>query len=273
MITDTFRRPHPGQLAFAMYFPKLHSRLVYIKPRAVLATGIFLLMMVGLLSPARAQETVRIMALGDSITRGTMPQVPGGYRTKLYETLTAAGLKVKMVGSSTENPSPLLEKEGQASHEGHGGYTIGAVRDSVDGIFKDSKPDVICLQLGTNNLAWGKTEAAADTAAEMSGLIEQIFKFQPGVLLVVAGLTPLGDDSVHDPTTTKARAKEYDRLLEKEVVPHFASEGRKIVFVDLWTPFVKGDGDRNPELFADGLHQSQKGQDIMGEAFAQAILT
>ena len=51
-----------------------------------------------LVATATAQTPpIRVMPLGDSITQGT---VPGGYRNKLYQTLTAAGYNVDFVAGA-----------------------------------------------------------------------------------------------------------------------------------------------------------------------------
>ena len=60
---------------------------------------------------AALAPSVRIMPLGDSITEGSegLAPIQGGYRTKLYQLLTAAGFNVDFVGTlSDSNLNPDL---------------------------------------------------------------------------------------------------------------------------------------------------------------------
>ena len=60
----------------------------------------------------------RILPLGDSITFGSGGTANlGGYRSKLYTSLTTAGYNVDYVGSLTTNSSGIPDQD----HEGHGG--------------------------------------------------------------------------------------------------------------------------------------------------------
>jgi len=53
------------------------------------------------------------MPLGDSITDGM--NVAGGYRIKLWESIKSAGANVDFVGSMSNGPASLTDK----NHEGH----------------------------------------------------------------------------------------------------------------------------------------------------------
>src|SRR5207302_129361 len=70
-----------------------------------------------------AHADLTIMPLGASITSGS-GGTPGGYRDRLYADLHDAGYSFAFVGSSTENPSPVLTQASQTRHEGHPGYRI-----------------------------------------------------------------------------------------------------------------------------------------------------
>src|SRR5579864_2379574 len=74
---------------------------------------------------------ITIMPLGDSITAGYTgdPSVdaPGGYRNNLYADLTAAGIAINFVGTSNQNPSPLLTANNETENEGASGYLIQGV--------------------------------------------------------------------------------------------------------------------------------------------------
>ena len=80
--------------------------------------------------PASA-AAITIMPLGDSITAGytgdPSQDAPGGYRNNLYADLTADGIDINFVGTSTQNPSPLLTANNETENEGASGYLIQGV--------------------------------------------------------------------------------------------------------------------------------------------------
>ena len=65
------------------------------------------------------------MPLGDSITHGS--NVPGGYRIDLEDDLLAAGASFDFVGSLTNGPAQLADRE----HEGHSGWRIHIMHDAI----------------------------------------------------------------------------------------------------------------------------------------------
>src|SRR5687768_7551509 len=69
-----------------------------------------------------AGETLHVLPLGDSITSGWT--VPGGYRTYLYNDLTAAGVDVDFVGWLNTNPHPDLP---DPDHSGYNGWRIDQI--------------------------------------------------------------------------------------------------------------------------------------------------
>ena len=94
---------------------------------------------------------LRIMPLGDSNTDGFA--VPGGYRIDLEDDLSAAGYTVEFVGSLSNGPTDLADRD----HEGHVGFTIEAIRDGFGAWYAASPADVILLMAGTNDVKLGAT--------------------------------------------------------------------------------------------------------------------
>src|SRR5690242_9750860 len=85
---------------------------------------------------AAADADLTIMPLGGSVTWGGAPGfdiVPGGYRTRLYTDLQNAGYSFIFVGTSTDNPSPVLTAAGQTHHEGHPSYNLDQIASNLDG--------------------------------------------------------------------------------------------------------------------------------------------
>src|SRR5689334_8226516 len=71
-----------------------------------------------------AAAPVRVMPLGDSITQGGSI---GGYRLDLGTKLRAAGRSIDFVGSLTDGPASMPDR----NHEGHPGWTIAQIDANV----------------------------------------------------------------------------------------------------------------------------------------------
>jgi lysophospholipase L1-like esterase len=104
-----------------------------------------------------ACDTVHIMPLGDSITRGTYlnnenptDEEAIGYRLPLYRSLSEAGYTVDFVGTVKGGTS--IEPAFDTDHEGHGGYQPQEIRNDIPYWLEYNPPDLILLHIGTNGL-------------------------------------------------------------------------------------------------------------------------
>lgn len=231
--------------------------------------------------PVGCKGRPRVMPLGDSLTFG-LHDLGGpessedSYRGHLYRTLKAEGFNVDFVGP---NESPL-GFGGDPDHAGFGGYTIGPddlttegkpgnLSERVERWLKDSKPTIILLSIGTNDLSAGDvpvTNAAQEVqksnaliganlaALKLENLVRKIQKISPNAILVVGDVPP----SAGDPTRKRevnATAKRLgeadpnDRLLHAPIFDRMNADGY-LASADL----------------ADGTHYTVSG----GQKFAKA---
>jgi lysophospholipase L1-like esterase len=123
---------------------------------------------------------VRIMPLGDSITVGRGDRRADGYRTRLGVMLTAAAVRYDFVGSQEDGTGP------DRDHEGHVGWTIGEARGRVNGWLAAARPDIVLLDLGTNDMI--RSTDPQVPAAALADLVDQILASSPDVRVVVATL-------------------------------------------------------------------------------------
>ena len=85
------------------------------------------MVLAGLSCAAWAAPSLRIMPLGDSITRGDKSQDTAGYRGPLWTKLLAAGYNVDYVGTATDYAGTVSGMD--VNHEGHSGWRL----DTTDG--------------------------------------------------------------------------------------------------------------------------------------------
>ena len=226
---------------------------------------------------AEAQFT--IMPLGDSITWGAADfsgAGSGGYRPRLYSDLHNAGYIFTFVGTSIDNPSPLLISARQRNHEGHPGYGIDQIANNLDGndgsggnnggfwFHKPAPPNIILLLAGAADILGGAS--AATTAQRMDKLIGQIVADSPTSLLFVASSNPFKVLNANQNQLLQA----FNMQIRDVLVPKYESLGDNVIFVDQYANFVDASG-KFIHIGPDGIHPDQIGYDLMGDTWAAAL--
>jgi lysophospholipase L1-like esterase len=126
---------------------------------------------------------LRVMPLGDSITYGVASSTGNGYRQPLRDSLVNAGAaSVDLVGSVRSGT--MADND----NEGHPGKRIDQVADFAACSVPSSRPNVVLLHAGTNdmNQAYELDQAPARTGA----LIDEIIADAPETTVIVATLIP-----------------------------------------------------------------------------------
>jgi lysophospholipase L1-like esterase len=127
-------------------------------------------------------RSYRIMALGDSITRGVgQLDAAGryvGWRAPLQEALGATGFRYDFVGSVHDPGAP------DGDSEGHGGWTVAQLTGQVDGWLARYRPDIVLLHAGTNDITLGAS--GGDVAARLGRLVARIRADRPAAEIFVA---------------------------------------------------------------------------------------
>jgi lysophospholipase L1-like esterase len=156
-------------------------------------------------------EPTRVMPLGDSITRGTGSPTRGSYRMGLAYRLIKGGMQINYVGSQSNGTGS------DTQHEGHGGWTIDELSEQLDGWLAESRPDVVLVHAGTNNITQG--DGAYTTARKLSSMIDQIRSARPEAYIFVAQIISsrvpreLAGDRVYNRLIPKLVAAKNDPLI------------------------------------------------------------
>lgn len=180
---------------------------------------------------------LRIMPLGTSSTVGAGSPATAGFRGPLEALLTRDGIAFDMVGSQHSGPPSVPDLD----HEGHGGWTMVPMQPLLAGWIRAQRPDVVLLQVGTNDLLSGAS--AATTAQRLDQMLTTIQATSPAHV-VVAG--------VWAPLRTHAQARAQYPPLAVAVVAHHRALGQAVTWID--TSTLLGPA----ELF-DGLHPNLNG--------------
>lgn len=139
-------------------------------------------LLLGLLSSgAFAEDPVRIMPLGDSITRGWYGS-PGanGYRKPLYLNLINHGYSVDFVGGQIDGDFA------DRNHEGHDGWHAaggsgGGLLPNVYNWLTANPADIVLLHIGTNDITYGDQDVN-----EVNGILDEIDRYSTDITVILA---------------------------------------------------------------------------------------
>jgi lysophospholipase L1-like esterase len=205
---------------------------------------------------------LRIMPLGDSITRG-MSGDPAreGYRGPLFDLFGAADQSVNFVGDFQTGTFGDPEHQGVSgltASELLAGQTATGQNVSVAGALQRHAPETVLLMIGTNDVL-REANAAATVPNEIVGIINQIHAVDPGIHVLVAKLPVLSASTGAD---VPARLAATNAGITS-VVNQLENAGRAVSLVDTGSLSL---GD-----LADGIHPNPTGYAKLASAWFDAI--
>jgi lysophospholipase L1-like esterase len=185
----------------------------------------------------------------------------GGYRSRLFKLIVAAGQKVTFTGSQSDGPAAVSNVAFPKSHEGHSGWTIdpgfssygaGGISSLVPSPAFDITPNIVLLMIGTNDVY--ATSGQGTLSNRLEGLLDKIIQTAPSALIVLATLTPLA--------STNATLTAYNAKLPT-IVQARAAKGQHIVLVDM--------SKMPTSQLSDGVHPNDQGYAYMADVWYAAI--
>jgi hypothetical protein len=195
---------------------------------------------------------IRIMPLGDSITRGTSTTITDGnyitgFRQKLFRTLQGYGYSVDFVGGG--QTGSLAFPPFDPDHEGHPGQTDKQVADNVYSWLAVHPADVVLLHIGTN-------EVNANPG-DVEFLLDEIDRYSEDITVLLARI--INRQTLSTTTTI------FNDNIESMAMTRIA-DGDKIIMVDqegaLLYPY---------DITNDNLHPTAGGYEKMADAWFAAL--
>lgn len=198
---------------------------------------------------------VRILPLGDSITRGTTGH--WSYRRNLEAALVDGDCSFDLVGNEFGPASGPGVALADRDHEGHGGFRTDQIRAGLPGWLPGNEPDWVLLHIGTNDVLQGTSISAAitqigliidilrDANANVGILLAQVIPNRPGNEASVVAL--------NDGIASLAAQKDQPGTSPVIVVDHYSG----------YSTFTHN---------YDEVHPNDAGEAIMAQRWAQALL-
>ncbi len=145
------------------------SRVTVHKQKWVLKLLLPVVVLLAFSAPLLGADAVKIMPVGDSITRGWYGSTGHwGYRKPLYDSLTNGSYDFNFVGSQADGSFP------DPQHEGHNSWKAdeilyGRVSEPGAGKLQNwlniHQPDIVLLHIGTNDITAGDQNVASEVNA------------------------------------------------------------------------------------------------------------
>lgn len=201
--------------------------------------------------PAAGAEAVRVMAFGDSLTKGTGSTHGAGYRLAFYQKMREAGFEVDMLGTFHAGPKDI-----DRDHQGHQGQGVAKLDEVSFDELRRERPEMVILMIGTNDAKEGFVPDAF--RIRYSVLLDRILA-ESRTKLVAATIPP-------------ARYGKKDKVMGaineiiRSEVEKRAAAGKAVRLVD-----VNGMLDNRAD-YVDPLHLNDDAYARIGSAFADTAI-
>jgi hypothetical protein len=232
--------------------------------------------LLGSISVSYADETYRILPLGDSITQAEINRA--SYRYPLWKKLVDSGIQFDFVGSLKKQqdryskgtpPQPDYKGlEFDRDHEGHFGWNINEIIDGrgfdngsgsgkLEGWVEDYDADIALIHLGTND-AFNR-HSNESSVEELEKVIRILREDNPRITILLAKVIP----TARKPGDAEAVESLNEAI--PEVVENMSTDKSPVILVDHFTGF-----DAEEHTY-DGVHPNAAGEEIMAQRWFEAI--
>lgn len=186
-------------------------------------------------APGTAEEPVRILLVGDSVTQGSSGDWTWRYR--LWRHLVGSGVRVDLVGPRDDlldnvtgdfGSHAYLDPAFDQDHAARWGMFFGAQDQPIGELVDEYHPDVVVEMLGVNDLAWTHT-AAEGVLQDARRFVEDAQAADPDVDVVVGVL----------PQTWIPGVERYDANLPV-LAGELETDTSRVVTATPGAPFVEG---------------------------------
>ena len=203
-------------------------------------------------------DKVRIMPLGDSITRGT--NNAWSYRRDLAGLAAVDQCRVDFVGTQNgaDTPLPTTIGDFDRDHEGHGGFRTDQIDGAINGYLAGNVPDIVLLHLGTNDI--GQSTSLPAAKESMRSIITKIRAENPNVVIYLAQI-------INRAPSFDAAVQSYNVLMEQLALEEDTSQS-PVFLVDQNTGYSNSVHNQS-----DQLHPNDLGDALMASRWYTPLQT
>ena len=199
-----------------------------------------------------SMEPLKIMPLGDSNTEGWGSWDLGAYRDDLWELFENSNSNVDFVGPHKTGPSGF-----DRDNAGFSGWRIRDIDSAVDGWLNDAQPDMVLLEIGTNDIL--RDDDISQAPSRLNKLIDNITNQLPNTQLLVGSIPPISRTEEQN-----LEVIEFNSHIPG-IVDSKAAQGKNVSFVDIYSELT-------PDDLQDGVHPTVEGYSKIADTWYDAIL-
>jgi lysophospholipase L1-like esterase len=140
-------------------------------------------------------------------------------------------------------------------------------------VFDQTKPDVIFVMIGINDLLRGKSNAEILTNQQQ--VIEYLKWAHPKAQIVVQSVLPHAVEAVTWEGRDRLLAISNTRIQALNHETEAIAQAQSVHYLNLYPLVANAQGDLRRELSSDGLHLSRKGYEVWGialQVYREAVL-
>ncbi len=201
-------------------------------------------------------QPLKIMPLGDSNTEGYGSWDKGAYRDDLWQLFENnsedANFSVDFVGPHKTGPEGF-----DRDNAGFTGWRIRDIDSAVDGWLNDAQPDIVLLEIGTNDIL--RDDNISQAPSRLNNLIDKITNQLPNTQLLVSSIPPI----------SRSEKQRYSAIEFNSHIPGIvdskAAQGKNVSFVDIFSALT-------PDDLQDGVHPTVEGYSKIADVWYDAIL-
>ena len=124
-----------------------------------------------------------------------------------------------------------------------------------------SPPELVVLLIGTNNTGQ-RYDPAADTAAGIKAILDEVQNRLPGSRVLLLAVFPCGRQATD---RNRIRNNEINDLIEGY------ADNDRVFYLDINSTFLAGDKSIPPQLMPDALHPGEAGYAVWAEAMSGTL--
>ena len=203
-------------------------------------------------STESSSKTLKIMPLGDSNTEGWGSWDLGAYRDDLWQLFKNSNSNVDFVGPHQTGPSGF-----DRDNAGFSGWRIRDIDSAVDGWLNDAQPDMVLLEIGTNDIL--RDDNISQAPSRLNKLIDKITNQLPNTQLLVSSIPPISRTEEQN-----LEVIEFNSHIPG-IIDSKAAQGKNVSFVDIYSELT-------PDDLQDGVHPTVEGYSKIADTWYDAIL-
>lgn len=213
-----------------------------------------------------ADSSIKIMPLGNSITAGKGSTNHSGYRRELYKKLVENGYDIDFVGTQQNG----IEYDFDRDNEGHAGWftddpnSSKSILNNIYNWLDISKPDIILLHIGTNDIS--NYDTPINVSNEISMVLDEIDNWEndnnDDIIVLIAKIIRINPNGGYYYQKIGELNEQIDQLVNN----------RKLLGDNLYLTDIESSLNYQTDMTIDNYHPNDLGYTKMANKWYSSLI-